>query len=264
MEHSPYKFTHAVTRQPGLSVTGGLRAEVGDDPNPARFLEMHTAYVDALRATGAEVTVEPALEDFPDSVFVEDPALCLMGKAIILRPGANSRFGEREAARSSLEAVMGPENVIDLPEGGFVDGGDILVTKTEVLIGLSARTDQAGVALLRPIIEDLGFKLRVLNTPSHILHFKTGCGLLDDETIFTVKDLSDCFDGYKVIECPTGEEPAANIIRFNDKVFCADGFPKTHQLLTDRGYDVVTFDVSEPAKVDGGLSCLSLRFSLPA
>lgn len=262
MKHSSYLFTHAVTRQPGESIANGLRADDGGDPNAARFLAAHHDYVEALRATGAKVIVEPPLEAYPDSVFVEDPALCVRGKAIILRPGAASRFGEREHARDTLSRVMGAGNVIDLPEGGMVDGGDILVTETEVLVGLSARTDQAGVDLLRPIVERLGLTLRILKTPPHILHFKTGCALLDGETIFTVADLADCFEGYRTIICPPDEAPAANLIRFNDKVFCAEGFPETLKLLTDAGYDVVTMDVSEAAKVDGGLSCLSLRFSL--
>lgn len=261
MKHSAYQFTHALTRQPGQSIANGLRAEDGGDPDASRFLAAHGEYVEALRATGATVTVEPALEAYPDSVFVEDPALCLMGKAIILRPGADTRFGERDHAREALSRMLGAENVIDLPEGGIVDGGDILVTETEVLVGLSARTDQAGVDLLRPIVEGLGLPLRILVTPPHILHFKTGCAILDSETIFTVADLADCFEGYRTIICPEDEAPAANLIRFNDKVFCAKGFPKTLAMLNAAGYDVVTMDVSEAAKVDGGLSCMSLRFS---
>ena len=262
MTHSAYQFTHAFTRQPGASIADGLRAEDGGDPDAGRFLTAHGDYVAALRATGATVTVAPPLEAYPDSVFVEDPALCLMGKAIILRPGATSRFGERDHARDALGAIMGTENVIDLPDGGMVDGGDILVTATEVLVGLSARTDEAGVELLRPILEQLGLPLRVLKTPPHILHFKTGCAILDERTIFTDADLAECFEGYRTIVCPADEAPAANLIRFNDKVFCASGFPKTLKLLTQAGYEVVKMDMLEAAKVDGGLSCLSLRFSL--
>lgn len=261
MTHSSYKFTHALTRQPGQSVAHGLRAVDGGDPVAQAFLDEHTAYVAALRATGATVSVEPALEDYPDSVFVEDPALCVMGKAIILRPGAASRFGERDAARAALTRVLGAENVIDLPAGGMVDGGDILVSGHEVMVGLSARTDQAGVDLLRGIVEPLGLALRVVNTPPHILHFKTGCAILDDDTIFAVSDLADCFPGYRVITCPADEAPAANLIRFNDTVFCPAGFPKTKALLEAEGYDVVALNAAEAAKVDGGLSCMSLRFS---
>lgn len=208
------------------------------------------------------VVAEP-LEAFPDSVFVEDPALCVAGMAIILRPGAESRFGEREAAREALTPIFGAEHVIDLPEGGIVDGGDIMVTESEVLVGLSARTDEAGVASLRPIVEELGLKLRILDMPDTILHFKTGCGLLDEETVFAIPQLTQSFAGYRVIECPVGEEAAANLIRFNDKVFVSAAYSRTQDLLTSMGYDVSAIDNREAEKIDGGLSCMSLRFSLP-
>ncbi|WP_425406802.1 dimethylarginine dimethylaminohydrolase family protein [Hwanghaeella sp.] len=256
-----YRFSHAVARKPGKSVTQGIRDGAGPDPSPDAFLREHQAYVEALRATGAEVTVLDALEDFPDSVFVEDPALCVAGAAIILRPGAATRFGERDPMREALATIF--DQVIDLPEGGYVDGGDILVTGREILIGLSARTDEAGVAQLEKITAGLGVPLRIVQTPPEILHFKTGCGLLDAETIFATAPLvrSGCFDGYRVIECPAGEEPAANLIRVNDQVFLAKGFPRTAELLRSQGYTVTELSVAEAAKLDGGLSCMSLRFT---
>lgn len=256
-----FRFSHAVVRKPGISVAQGIRDGAGPDPDPAAFLREHEAYVAALRATGAAVTVLDPLEEFPDSVFVEDPALCVAGVAIILRPGAESRFGEREPMRDALDQLFA--RVIDLPEGGYVDGGDILVTGREVLIGLSARTDEAGVARLERILADLGVPLRIVRTPPEILHFKTGCSLLDAETIFATAPLvrSGCFDGYRVVECPEGEEPAANLIRVNDKVFLAAGFPRTTALLRENGYDVLELSVAEAAKLDGGLSCMSLRFT---
>ncbi|MEM1276760.1 MAG: dimethylarginine dimethylaminohydrolase [Pseudomonadota bacterium] len=263
MKHSSYKFTHALCRQPGESVMHGLRADDVGDPEFGPFREAHARYVAALRATGAEVIVEPALEAFPDSVFVEDPALCLMGHAIILRPGAESRFGERAPAREALSRVFGVEHVIDLPKGGIVDGGDIMVTETEVLVGLSARTDATGVAALKPIVEALGLPLRILDMPDSILHFKTGCGLLDEETIFAIPELVASFAGYRVIECPDGEAPAANLIRFNEKVFVSAAYRRTQDLLDVAGYDVVAIDNSQAEKIDGGLSCMSLRFTLP-
>ena len=163
--------------------------------------------------------------------------------------------------RGALEQLF--SRVIDLPEGGFVDGGDILITGREVLIGLSARTDETGVAQLERILADLGVPLRIVQTPPEILHFKTGCGLLDAETIFATAPLvrSGCFDGYRIVECPEGEEPAANLIRVNDTVFLAKGFPHTAALLRDKGYSVTELSVAEAAKLDGGLSCMSLRFT---
>ena len=256
-----FRFSHTVVRQPGDSVAKGIRDGAGPDPDPAAFRREHDAYVAALRAAGTAVTVLDPLEDFPDSVFVEDPALCVAGAAIILRPGAETRFGERDPMRQALDKIFA--RVIDLPDGGFVDGGDILVTGKEVLIGLSARTDKAGVAQLDRILADLGAPLRIVQTPPEILHFKTGCGLLDAETIFATAPLvrSGCLDGYRIVECPDGEEPAANLIRVNDQVFLAEGFPRTAELLSQEGYSVTELSVAEAAKLDGGLSCMSLRFT---
>ena len=257
-----YTFTHAICRKPGLSVTRGLRDTDNGDPSPEAFARQHAAYVAALEATGAEVTVLEPLEDFPDSVFVEDPALCVAGSAILLRPGAVSRFGEREAARQALSAQF--DTVVDLPEGGFVDGGDILVTGREALVGLSARTDEAGVQSLKTILDGLGVPIRVVRTPPEILHFKTECGLLDDDTIFATRALiaTGCFAGYRLIECPQGEDGAANLIRCNDQVFVSEGYPETVRVLGEAGYSVTALSTREAAKVDGGLSCMSLRFSL--
>ena len=256
-----FRFSHTLARKPGKSVAQGIRDGAGPDPDPAAFDREHDAYVAALREAGTAVTVLDPLEDFPDSVFVEDPALCVAGAAIILRPGAEARFGERDPMRDALSKIF--TTVIDLPEGGFVDGGDILVTGKEVLIGLSARTDRAGVEQLRRILADRAVPLRIVQTPPEILHFKTGCGLLDAETIFATEPLvrSGCLDGYRIVECPEGEEPAANLIRVNDRVFLARGFPRTADLLRSQGYLVTELSVAEAGKLDGGLSCMSLRFT---
>jgi dimethylargininase len=256
-----YLFSHAIVREPGKSVAEGLRDMDEGDPLYDAFSKEHQSYVATLKSTGVTVIECDALEEFPDSVFVEDPALYVGGAAIILRPGAETRFGERDAAREVLSTAL--DRIIDLPAGGSVDGGDILVTEREVLAGLSARTNEAGLKLLEPIVNDLGMPLRMVVTPPEILHFKTECGLLDAETLFSTVALANtgCFDGYKVIECPVGEEAAANLIRFNDLVLVSAGFPKTAELLRSHGYSVVEQPTFEAAKIDGGLSCMSLRFS---
>ena len=257
-----FQFTHAITRTPSISITNGLRAEDQGAPSPDRFREEHAAYVSALSETGATVICLPPLEDFPDSVFVEDPALILCGRAIVLQPGAETRRGEAAAIRDDL--LRYTDGVIDLNTDGFVEGGDILCTDHEVLIGLSARTNEAGVEDLRSVVESLGYRLRVVNTPPEILHFKTESSLLDADTILATPLLarSGCFDGYRVIETPDGEEAAANSIRFNDTVFVSKGFDRTAEKLDAAGYKVKVLSTSQAALVDGGLSCLSLRYSL--
>ena len=254
-------FTHALCRAPARSVTDGLRASDHGDPNPDTFATEHAAYVAALRATGASVTVLPALEAFPDSVFIEDPALVLKGQAIVLRPGAPSRLGEAAALRDALSANC--DGVIDLVTAGFVDGGDILCSDDEVMIGLSARTNQHGADDLRPIVESLGYRLRIVQTPPEILHFKTESSLLDPETILATPALAaaGCFEDYRVITTEPGEEAIANAIRFNDTVFVSAGFPRTTETLSNAGYKVVPLETSQAALVDGGLSCMSLRYS---
>lgn len=260
-EERSWRFSHAVSRLPGESIASGLRAQAGTDPDPKTFLAEHRAYTRALEETGAKVTVLDALEEFPDSVFIEDAALCAGGTAVILRPGAESRFGEAAAVAPALEAIFGSVKRL---ERGFVDGGDVLLTDDEALIGMSERTDQEGVDALSEILEPLGYRTRTVHTPPGVLHFKSDCGLLDSNTIFSTARLanSGCFEGYRVIEAVAGEEAAANLIRFNDPVFLRSGFPKTLALLQSEGYKVITLSADQAALVDGGLSCMSLRFSL--
>lgn len=261
-DHS-IRFTHALCRRPARSCTEGLRAVDMGAPDPDLFAAEHLAYVDALRDTGAMVTLLDPLEDFPDSCFIEDPALCLKGVAIVLRPGAPSRLGEAAALKPVLQGLF-PE-VWDLPGQGFVDGGDILCSDDEVMVGLSARTDGPGIAALRPLVEALGYRLRIVDTPADILHFKTESSLLDPETVLATPKLAatGCFKGYRVIETAEGETAAANAIRFNDPVLMSAGHPRTADRLDAAGYKVVALPMTQAALLDGGLSCLSLRFSLP-
>ena len=255
-----YTFTKAITRRPATSVSRGLRDGHGPDPDPTVFVVQHAAYVAALKEAGAEVDELAALEDFPDSVFVEDAALCLQDAAIVLRPGTPSRLGEAACIRPALQTRF--SDVIDLPGDGFVDGGDVLLSDNEAFIGLSARTDQAGFETLASVLTDFGYAPIRVETPPSILHFKTECGLLDAETIFATPKLAAVgqFDRYRVIETPIGEESAANIVRFNNVVLLSSGNPKSEALLKFHGFSVVVIDTTEAAKIDGGLSCMSLRF----
>lgn len=255
-----YRFSQALVRLPGDSIAGGLRAIDGGDPDPERFLVEHAAYVRALENAGLTVQVLPALEEFPDSVFIEDNALCLPQGAVILRPGAASRTGETASMIPVLKSRFGQLRRIG--EAGFIEGGDVLVTEREIVVGLSGRTDLAGAGLLQDCVAGWGQTVRILKTPSEILHFKTACGLLDDETILLTETMAATgfFNNYTTLIVPAGEETAANVVRVNDQVFVSEGFPKTAELLTNAGYDVVILATYEAAKVDGGLSCMSLRF----
>ena len=256
-----FSFTHAITRKPSVSIIDGLRAVDIGTPDLATFQSHHADYIAALKSTGATVIELDADEAFPDSCFIEDAALCLPRGAILMRPGAPSRLSEAALMREHLAPLS--DNLAEITGPGFIEGGDILTTETEILIGTSARTDPAGVAELRSITEPWGYTVREVQTPPDVLHFKTDCSLLDATTILTTKRLarSGCFDGYDLIYPADGEEACANAIRFNDLVIMPDGFPKTAQILRDAGYNVHPVGNSEAAKLDGGMSCLSLRFS---
>lgn len=261
MSKHSYTFTHAITRRPSLAIVQGLRAVDTGDPDLDQFQADHTAYIAALRSTGATVAELDAMEEFPDSVFVEDAALCLREGAILMRPGAPSRLGEAAAIRPALEEVY--SNVVSIDGPGFIEGGDILVTEREILIGSSARTNAAGIEELKERVAPWGYTVRHVATPPDVLHFKTDCSLLDEETVLSTERLSasGCFKGYKIIHTAPGEEACANTIRFNELVLMPAGFPKTRDTLSAAGYDVREIGNTEAAKLDGGMSCLSLRFS---
>lgn len=261
MTHTSYSFTHAICRLPSRSLVNGLRAEDTGQPDYDLFIKDHANYIATLESTGANVLVLDALEAFPDSVFVEDAVLCLPKGAVIMRPGAPSRLGEAEAIKQTISGLYSQVEHIKGP--GFIEGGDILVTETEVLVGRSARTDKAGIEELASIINPWGCVLREVDTPEGVLHFKTDCSLLDENTILSTKRLaqSGCFEKYDVIYTADGEEACANTIRFNDYVIMPDGFPETEQKLLEKGYDIKKIGNTEAAKLDGGMSCLSLRFT---
>jgi dimethylargininase len=257
-----FRFTHAITRTPADSVASGLRAVDAGDPSGAKFREEHGRYVDALQEAGLIVDVLPALESFPDSCFVEDPAFCLPEGAIQLRPGTKSRLGEGREIRAALEARFG--KVVELPGSGHVDGGDILMLDDIILIGLSARTDRKGADAFAVLLGEWGYKAKVCETPEGVLHFKTACSTLGEGVILATKIMADSgfFGDRKVVVVPDGEDYAANVIRVNDVVLVPEGYPKTLGAIRDAGFKTVVLPTHEARKVDGGLSCLSLRFAL--
>lgn len=256
-----YRFDRALARRPADSAVDGLRSVDRGTPDIARFRAEHAAYVAALEAAGVAVDVLPELADYPDSVFVEDPALTFPEGAILLRPGAPSRFGEAAELATALRERF--ETVLTL-DGGHADGGDILVTPRAVLVGRSARTDAAGAKALVAALATLGRVGEVVTPPPGVLHFKTACSLLDEETVLAAGARADYFPGMRVVRLPDGEEAAANALRVNDVVMLGAGFPRTRELLDGLGYSTVPLPVEETRKLDAGLSCMSLRWLTPA
>lgn len=254
-----FDFTHAILRRPGASVVKGLRAGGGADPAFEDVLAEHAGYGAALAEAGLTLTMLDPLEDFPDAIFVEDPALVFSEGAIVLHPGAASRAGEGEFLRPALEAQFG--QVLDLP-CGYADGGDVLVMPDKAFIGLSARTDAAGAEALIGMLEQLGYRGEVAATPPEVLHLKTASSLLDEETVLSTRALAatGIFAGYRVIEVPLGEEGGANVLRVGDRVLAGAGFPRILDALDAHGLNVVTLPNAAIAAIDAGFTCMSLRW----
>ena len=260
MAADPTRFTHALLRTPAKSAVNGLRDVDRGAPDIDVLVQEHAAYEAALRDLGVQTRVLPALEEFPDSVYMEDPALVFGSGAILLRPGAPSRFGEAAELKPVLEEMF-PE-VIEL-QTGFSDGGDVLLTRDRVLIGLSARTNQEGAEELVEALARLGRKGEIVKPSEGVLHFKTACGLVGPNTVLATKELlsaDNYFAGMEVIEVPEGEEPVANALAVNGTVLIADGFLKTEALLRESGFIVRTLPLDQTMKLDAGLSCMSLRW----
>jgi dimethylargininase len=252
-------FTNALARAPARSVVHGLSTQSGPRPTFEAIGSEHTQYVDALRACGLSVELLPPLEAYPDSIFVEDPALVLGEGAILLRPGAPTRYGEVKEIEEVLRRRFG--QVLSMQEG-FADGGDMLLTPTGMIIGLSSRTDRAGATELARLLEQFGISSRIVNTPSDTLHLKSDCSLIAEDHVLCTAALgaSEIFAGYRKLIVPDNEKRAANALRLNDTILVGEAFPKTTELLQREGYPVKTLPIGGIGKLDAGLSCMSLRW----
>jgi dimethylargininase len=254
-----HHFDRALVRVPARSVVDGLSATSRDKPTFEVIAREHAAYVRALKDAGVTVESLPPLEAYPDSIFVEDTALAFTGAAIVLRPGAPTRRGEAGEIEPALKQRF--DRVLHLSEG-FVDGGDVLPTPRGIFIGRSARTDAKGAEALIERLAEIGLKGIAVTTPQGVLHLKSDCALLDEETVLATGRLaaSDMFGSFRTFIVPEGEEAAANALRINDRVLLSDGYPHTHELLGKAGFRIVTLPTHEIAKIDAGLSCMSLRW----
>jgi dimethylargininase len=252
-------FTRAIVRTPGRSMVDGLTTAGLGPPLYDKAVEQHAAYVEALKSLGLEVTVLDPDEDYPDSTFVEDVALLTPKCAIVTRPGAPSRRGETAAIESALKQFYLTIEKIEPP--GTVDAGDIMKVGLHFYIGLSERTNEPGARQIIGILEKHGMTGSTVPL-KEVLHLKSGVAYLENNNMVIAGEFVDRpeFSKFNLIEVSEGEGYAANCIWVNGSVLFAAGRPKTQRSIEAAGYDTVVLDVSEFRKLDGGLSCLSLRF----
>ena len=253
-----YSFKNAIIRQPNKSIQNGLSSQ-NLHPQYEIIAEEHSNYIKAIEAAGLQIQLLESLEEYPDSIFVEDPALTYKSNVIILNPFDPSRNGEKNIIENEIKDLF--DNILFV-EDGFVEGGDILNINNHFIIGLSNRTNQLGAENLSTILQGLNATVEICKTPDDILHFKSECSVIDDDTILVsnkMAQLNYLRSNYQLIELPLGEEGAANSLRINDKLLIPDGFEKAEEILSKK-YTIIKVKVDEIAKVDAGLSCMSLRY----
>jgi dimethylargininase len=256
------RFTRALLRLPGENFAAGITTSAEGAPVLARALEQHRRYALALEACGLATTTLPADPRYPDGTFVEDTAIVTPKGAIVTRPGAAARAGETEVIAAALARHYRTLGLIVAP--GTVDGGDVCETDSGVLIGITARTNEAGARQLAAWLGDLGYGATLVDIRAvpGLLHLKTGISYLGDGRLAVAAGLPRlaALARHEQVTLAPEESYAANCIRVNDRVLVAAGYPRFADALAKLGYDVIPLEMSEFRKMDGGLSCLSLRF----
>jgi dimethylargininase len=180
----------------------------------------------------------------------------------VTRPGAASRRGEVDVVESALKGLFPAIPRIAAP--GTLDAGDVCEADGHFLIGLSARTNEAGAEQLATQLADLGYRADIVDIRPHpgLLHLKTGIAWLGEGRMLAAADLPrwPALAAYEILRVPEAERYAANALRVNDRVLVADGYPQTRAAIEALGFEAIALGMSEFRKLDGGLSCLSLRW----
>ena len=255
------RLTRALVRRPSPNFAEGLSQGHHGTPSYAVAKAQHERYCEELERCGLRLTRLSADAHHPDGTFVEDTAILTGRGTIVTRPGAESRRGEIESIREPL-LEMGPA-LGEIAPPGTVDGGDVCELGDRFLIGISKRTNEEGARQLSAILASSGYESSIVDVRGipELLHLKSGLSALDDGRLVAVEALAgrDELRGYPLVRVIGRESYAANCVSVNGRVLIARGFPAFEDALVKLRYDVVTLEMSEFRKQDGGLSCLSLR-----
>jgi len=223
----------------------------------ARATAQHAAYERALTALGCTIQHLPALDEMPDSVFVEDAAVVLPEVAIITRPGAESRRGEVDTIEESLRAHR---SIRRIAEPATFDGGDLLRLGERLFVGHSARTNDAAIEQLRRIVEPHGYRVTVADV-RECLHLKSAVTYVAGAVLCNRQWIDvRLFDGVDVIDVHPDEPYAANALLVSGSVLYASAYPRTRERMEQRGMKVSVVDADELAKAEGGVTCCSIIY----
>lgn len=255
-------FKNVIVRRPAKSLIDGITSapELGK-PDYELALKQHDAYIEALKACGVQVTVLESLEDYPDSCFVEDTAVLTKKCAIISNPGADTRRGESALMVDTIKKFYNDDQIEYIKSPGTMEGGDVMMVGDHFYIGLSARTNEEGCRQFKEALAKYGYTCSVVSL-DEVLHLKTGVNYIENNNMLVSGEFIEKpdFKTYNKIIVPMEEAYGANCIWVNDTVIVPEGYPTVEKGVRDAGYKVIVTDTSEYRKLDGGLSCLSLRF----
>jgi dimethylargininase len=251
-------FTHAIARRPERNLAAGITSSNLGAPDYKKTLEQFEAYLDALVDCGLSVTVLDPLEGYPDAHFVEDTSVVTLETAVITNPGAVSRKGEV----SSIAAALQPfREIVWIQPPGTIDGGDVLMVGRHFFIGLSDRTNEQGAKQLGDAVTGFGYTWTTVPVAAG-LHFKSSVNAVGEDTLLTTRTFADhpALAGFHRIVLSTHEEYAGNTLLINNHLIMPAGYPDTRRKLKALNKPIIELDTSEFRKMDGGLTCLSLRF----
>ncbi len=257
-------FSKAIVRIPAHNLGQGLTEAGLGCPDIDLTLAQHKAYIEYFKQAGIKVTVLDAVEAYPDSVFVEDTAVMIPfegGTAAFLTcPGAQSRRGEVEIIQSAISSQA--DEIIRMEGNGLMEGGDVLLMDRTFYVGIDSRTNQSGYEQFSKAAAKFGYKSIPVPFDNGMPHLKTELSALDEETLIMSSRFThrEEFKNFKKITVPEGEEYSANCLHLGKRLLAPEGFPKTAELLDQSGFLPDFIDMSEFRKMDGGLTCLSLRW----
>lgn len=252
-------FSKAIVRKPCLNFINGITTVNFGKPDYLKALEQHQLYIEALQYCGLEILILGPDENFPDSTFVEDTAILTKDLAVITNPGAPTRNGETIEIRKIISQFF--SNIEEINYPGTLDGGDVMVVGNHFYIGLSQRTNKEGTEQLIDILNRNNMTGSTVEL-KNVLHLKSGISYLENNNLVVSGEFKDKdeFEKYYRIEIDDEESYAANCVWINDYVLIAEGFPKAKKAIQREGYKTISLNMSEFQKLDGGLSCLSLRY----
>ncbi len=251
-------FHRAITRTPGIDFAQGITTSELGKPEYNLILKQHAAYVQTLRSLGLEVEVLPPLPGYPDAYFVEDVAIVTPEIAVITYPGAPARQGEQVAIVPALAAHL---PIASIQPPGTIDGGDVLLINRQFYVGISDRTNEEGAQQFGALVARHGYTWMPVKVAAG-LHLKSSVNYVGQNTVLITPEFYNhlALASYERILVDPAEAYASNTLWINDHLITPAGFPNTRQNITRLGMTIIELDMSEAQKMDGGLTCMSLRF----